>query len=363
MAEKSLTTQLEKRIDRFLENYSVKRIALAALIAGLCAVLVAFLVYMLTLSELIAVGAFLLVGLICLNVVMLVVVPPTAQLSDSRRLLIDAVNQPSLIQRVDKKGVQLETKTGKVRSLNRYEQRAWDSIITPFFFSATASRGKVIRQALEAEKQGNTLSNIQAMREELKKEETRFAEARKQMEAERAEIDRRNQELMDAEDMVIDRLSTVEYHEAQIEQMRENLNASRLSNDANSDPEEIKRKAAELKAKEDEVEALRGQLEGDREIIEQQKTELNQMKGDMLRELELNTGTEFGSDEVDSLLALQKKLDARAKEIEASARELEDRARYVSEAEDTLVERLGQLTEREASLEQGEINAGIREDT
>lgn len=366
MPESSATVKLEKRIERYFEHYSSKRIALAAGVVGMATLVSALLVYLTTQNGFATVGAFLVVGLISVNGAMLMIVPPTRQLTESRSLLINAVQQPSLIKRVDRKVVMIADKKGKVHTLRKYEQRAWDQIVTPFFFNASASRGRVIRQALEAEKQGNKLEAMEARRKELEAQESKFQEAQKRLESERAEMDRRSQELMDAENMVIERLSQVELAEAQMAQLKEDLDSAmnRQSTHGTGSVSDavMKEKEAELKAKESEIEALKRDLLEDRQIVSQQKTELNQMKGEILRDLEKATGGTVNAQDLDAAQLLQQKLDARARELEAAARELDERSRYVDEAEESLVQRLGQLTEREAHLQQGEINAGLRRD-
>lgn len=55
-------------------------------------------------------------------------------------------------------------------------------------------------------------------------------------------------------------------------------------------------------------------------------------------------------------------IEERARAVEKEAKDLEERSEYVSNVEDSLVERLNELTTREASIEQGEVNAGLRKD-
>jgi glutamyl/glutaminyl-tRNA synthetase len=167
---------------------------------------------------------------------------------------------------------------------------------------------------------------------------------------------------MDAEELVIARLTQVEEAETQMAQIRDDLNSDTMRANASNDPAETKRKADELAKREADVEALKFTLMEDRKIVEQQKRELNQMKGTILQEFEASLGGQVTGASDPESESLQASLERRAAELEMAGKELEERSRYVDSVEDSLVERLGQLTEREAFLEQGEINQGIRSD-
>lgn len=364
MTAGSNTNKLEQRLERYFDHYSLQRLVMATVMVGLGALVSSLLAYMFFNNGFIAAAVFMVCGLVLVNLAIITVVPPTQKLAQSRSLLVDAVNQPSLIKSVDPKGVKIENKKGQLITLQAYERRAWDTIITPFFLRATSNRGKVFRQAMEVERHSENLENLESKRNELLEQQKRFEEAQKKLNAEREEMERRSQELIEAENLVISRLSEVEVAEAQMAQMKDDLDSTQRRHDSGSGAD-VAAKEAELKAKEAEIEKLKLGLLEDRRIVEEQKTELNRMKGEILQEVEAqalpgNLARE-GQQYLD-VRTMQEKLEARARELEAAARELESRSRYVDEAEESLVERLGQLTEREAMLQQSEINAGVRKD-
>jgi DNA repair exonuclease SbcCD ATPase subunit len=355
------SAQLERKIEKFFDAYSAKCLAKATFVVGLSSIGAAFIAYFLSLNAFIAAGAFLLFGLIMVNVAIFAFVPPTRQLTESRALLINAVNRPSLISNVDKKNVVISNKSGEKRLLNSYEQKAWDSIIMPFFFRATASSEKLFKQSSLVRSKKEELEALEARHLMREVEEKQLLELKAQIEAERTELERRNSEISTAEEMVISRLTAVETAEVQIAQLRDDLNADTQRASAKPDDTALKDKESKLQAKESEVEALKLRLLEDRRIVEQQKTELNQMKGDMLRDADLDIDSPNSENKPEDM-SLEDSLKARENQLETMARELEERSRYVDSVEESLVERLGQLTEREAYLEQGEINQGIRSD-
>jgi hypothetical protein len=362
MPEKSATAKLEQSIEKYFAAYSARCVAYAAALTGVVSTLAGLVAYMVTLSELVALVTFLILGLIFVNVAILMIVPPTRRLVDARALLIDAVNQPSLIKLVNKNSVRIAPKNGSARDLRPFELKAWETIVMPFFMQAIASQEKIFRQELEVERQGDTLAKLDSERQELVTQTERFECEKRQLLAERAEVERRSQELMDAEELVIARLTQVEEAETQMAQIRDDLNSDTMRANASNDPAETKRKADELAKREADVEALKFTLMEDRKIVEQQKRELNQMKGTILQEFEASLGGQVTGASDPESESLQASLERRAAELEMAGKELEERSRYVDSVEDSLVERLGQLTEREAFLEQGEINQGIRSD-
>lgn len=359
MEQKTSIEKLESKIQAYFESYSAKRLALATFLVGFVSIGASLIAYFFSLNVFIASGVFLFTGLVFVNVAIILIVPPTRVLNEARSLLIDAVNRPSLIKEVRGKQVRIANQESVARVLKSHEQKAWDSIVMPFFLKATTSREKLMKQSIEADKNQKALEALEAKREAREAEEAEFMKLKAQMEQERVDLQQRSQELMDAENLVISRLNEVEEAETRIAQMRDDLKAGQESVSRSDSPEFIQKKEAELIAKEAEMEALQLRLQEDRQIVEQQKTELNQMKGELLSEMEGSDDLGIGSSDTSDL---QKKLDARARELDAAARDLEERSKYIDSVEESLVDRLGQLTEREAFLEQGEINQGIRSD-
>lgn len=95
-------------------------------------------------------------------------------------------------------------------------------------------------------------------------------------------------------------------------------------------------------------------------MVEQQKTELNQLKGDLIRTSDSEDAPGLTADQ--SLAIREQALAEQLRKLKEATDELEARTQYVNEVEDSLVDRLNQISEREAFVEQGEINAGLRED-
>ncbi len=344
----SAQAELLHRVDRFYERHSAKCVSVAALLVGVFSFGGSLVLYMLFERFFVAVLAFLLIGVSVVFVALYSIVPPTKVLLASKNLIVGALNDPARIKAVDEKYVVLEGDDGKSRSLNQLEQHLWASIIVPYFMQNTARmrqrRGTGRRLTKSEQRQ---MQERQAQLAELEKSVT---QEREQLDQERSELSQRSASLKEAEDLVVERLNSVERSQAELDQLREDLSkqtsasARELSGE---DPGMLRRKESELKDKERELEELRSQQRRDRDVVARQKFELAELK-------DLAASNDEGQK--------AERLAQRAKELEQAAKDLERRSRYVSEVEDSLVARLDELSEREASIEQDEVESGLRKD-
>lgn len=130
----------------------------------------------------------------------------------------------------------------------------------------------------------------------------------------------------------------------------------------------IEERGREVLEVEKKIEEERKQLEKERREMETRSAEL--------RDLEKTASEKLAKAESVNLEAIEKanaereaafkkrekELEARCAEMEKEAKDFEERSQYVTNVEDSLVERLNDLSSREASIEQGEVNAGLRPD-
>jgi hypothetical protein len=124
-----------------------------------------------------------------------------------------------------------------------------------------------------------------------------------------------------------------------------------------------------------EVLEIEQKLESERKLLERKRMEMDS-RSQELKDLERT---------VTAMMAKAEKIDSKAldsanaereaefkkreaelqklqEQIQRESAELEERSQYVTSVEDSLVEKMNELTAREASLEMGEINAGLRSD-
>lgn len=375
MTDSSDKTTLLQRVDRFYEKHSASRVAVAALLVGISAFGAALICYYFTYNFFISLGSFAIVAIIVINFALYLVVPPIRALNESKSLIIAALNDPGRIQTVNSRKVVLADDSGNLKMLSHVEQKVWTTIVVPYFMQHTTNvrapkSGKSTGRSLTVSEQKQLKSQkaeILEMEHHMKEEKARIEaerakvmQERTRIDADKREIESRNEELLMAENMVIDRLNEVDRSQAELEQLREDVERSMATskNSSSVDLEAAAQKEAALKAKEQELELLKQQLEEDQQIVASQKTELNQLKGEIIAEgetkLKLKLKGEPDSPPQNDLLTREQQLEARALELEKAARELEERTRYVSEVEDSLVNRLNDMSEREAFIEQGE---------
>ncbi len=128
--------------------------------------------------------------------------------------------------------------------------------------------------------------------------------------------------------------------EQQLHAERDKLKEERAVLETRTD--ELSQQGKQLKAQELTLAALQRELADDRHQFETKKTELEQTQ--------------------DSLQCAQAPVGNDATDLEQRESELEERLRYVATVENDLIERLNRLSEREASVEQTEVEAGLRKD-
>tara|TARA_B110000285_G_scaffold64872_1_gene74537 strand:+ start:2966 stop:3793 length:828 start_codon:yes stop_codon:yes gene_type:complete len=128
--------------------------------------------------------------------------------------------------------------------------------------------------------------------------------------------------------------------EQQLLAEREKLKEERAVLETRTD--ELTQQGAQLKAQELALASLQQEFADDRDQFEAKKTELEQMQG--------------------SLQCAQAPAGNHATDLEQRESELEERLCYVATVENDLIERLNRLSEREASVEQTEVEAGLRKD-
>ncbi|HKK19268.1 MAG TPA: hypothetical protein VJ952_11360 [Opitutales bacterium] len=364
---KKTSTELENSIDRFFKTHSARRVALATLMLGISSIGIAWLVYALTVSIIFSILAFGLVGLVSLNFAILMVIPPAGQLEKSKALLLKAVEDRSRIKSIEKHKIVLLDTSGQAHLLKGAQLQVWDSIIVPHFIKhgidANQPAAKPERKLTASERRYiEEQKKLMLEREKtMAEEQQRIVQEKARIEAEREELKRRDRQLNDAEEIVINRLSEVETVQAELEQMREDLDikAGTLEGTKHAtDNELLRNREAALRAKEFELESLKKQLLEDQQILNLQKTDLNQLKGELLRASAPDPDGETKPGRAEQ----EHTLEERLRRLEEENRKLEERSRYVEEVESSLIERLDRLSEREASIEQSEINSGTRRD-
>lgn len=363
MNNKTKAARLERSIARYYDRYSVKRIALATLLVGLGSLLAALLVLYFTGSALFAGLSCLATGFVLTNIIFLTMVPPSSLLENTKKIICAAIHDPSRIVTYDKQKVQLKDEKGVVHTLKPRDMVIWTDQVVPHLIAGQAERKPDASKKVPRKLTASERKYIEERRKEVLEMEKSIAEERKRIEADRKELEARTADLNEAEEVVISRLNNVEQAEAELVQLKIAA-AERAEADAAAlDPAVAKAKAAELQAKEAELATMRARLAEDRESLDQQKSQMEALRESTTRapfpaEAEANAGRGSGQ----SLEAREAALEKRLQDLESAAREIEERATYVTESENSLIERLDELTHREATIEQSEINSGLRKD-
>lgn len=360
MAEKNKLAELEATITRLYERHLSKRIALATFMVGLLCIVVSLAVYWFWGSGLIAAIAGFLVGFVGINFAFLTIVPPTSSLNVSRNLICEAIKDASLIKSYDMNKVQLADSQGEVHTLNARELSIWTTHVVPYLIACQANGGAPARKQSQRKLTASERKYIEQRRKEVLEMEKKIEEERKSLEADRRELEVRGADLKQAEELVISRLTGVEQAEAEIEQLKivaaERADVDAAAYDANA----AEAKAAELRAKEKELSELKEQLAQDRQRLESQKSELQRLQESVTRTPFAEASSDTGSEQ--SMAAREAALEARLKKLEDESQALEKRSNYVTDTENSLIERLDALSHREATIEQNEIDAGLRQD-
>ena len=364
MSAKNKTANLERAIERYYHRFSVKRVALATLLVGSGSLLAAFLVFYLSESALFAGLACLAAGFALTNVCFLTIVPPARSLELTKELIIAAIHNPGQIVAYDKQKVQLKDEKGRVHTLRARDMVIWTDQVVPHLIASQAKGNVAVPEQGPRKLTASERKYIEERRKEVLEMEKSIAEERERIEADREELEARTADLNQAEEVVISRLNNVEQAEAELEQLKI-ASAERAEADAAAlDPEVAKAKEAELQSKEAELASMRQRLAEDRKSLDEQKSQMEELRQSVTQaplpaEVE---GTIKSGDAAQSIEAREAALEARLKELEAAAQEVEERATFVTESENSLIERLDELTHREATIEQSEIDAGLRED-
>ncbi|TVP80711.1 MAG: hypothetical protein EA353_03205 [Puniceicoccaceae bacterium] len=359
----SKTEKIEKLVLRFYDRHSAKRVALATFIVGFLSLGAFFIVFFWLESVLFAALAFLLLGFISINVCFLTIVPPANSLKATRELICAALRDPSRIVSYDKQKVRLKGEKGTVVTLTSRDMTVWNDLVVPYIIANKADVGAQQSERASRVLTASERKYIEQRREEVIELEKTIAEERKSIEMDRKEIEARTADLNQAEEVVITRLNNVEQAEAELEQLRITT-SERVDQSAQTyDPAIAKAREAELQAKEAELVKMRECLAEDRKNLELQQSQMKQLKKSVSRPpFAVGKASGEGAALGQSLEEREAALEARMKRMEALAREIEERANFVTESENSLIERLDALSHREANIEQGEINAGIRQD-
>jgi len=350
MSPPNAIADLEKRIENAYDAHSAKRVAMAALLVGVVSIGVSWATYYVSLNVLIVTGAFAVSSFLTVNIAMLMTVPPTKQLADSRALMIGALKDPMRIKSVGEKKVRLEDHRGTVRVLSGFEQVVWEAIVIPYFIKMSSRAETAPPRSAEAKASALEKKMFDKQQAELKANAKELLVERQKLNEERIAVEARGKELKKAQNQLEDRTSRMEASKSDLIRLKENLQRRMHETEdvevSSAERALLDEKADELKAKELELEWVKQQLESDRSQLVAQQTNLQQMQGALSSE----------SAPVDGAA------QSKTKELEERESELEERLRYVANVENDLIDRLNQLSEREASIEQSEVVAGIRKD-
>lgn len=363
MSDKNKTENLERSIARYYDQFSVKRVALATLLVGIGSLLATLLVLYLSGSALFAGLACLAAGFALINVCFLTIVPPARSLETAKELICAALHDPGRIVAYDNQRVQLKDEKGRVHTLKARDMVVWTHQVVPHIIATQAGGDVEVTKKTPRQLTASERKYIEERRKEVLDMEKSIAEERKQVESDRKELEARTADLNEAEEVVIARLNNVEQMEAELEQLRIAA-AERAEADTTArDPALVKAKEAELHAKETELAEMRERLAEDRKSFDLQKSQVEALKKPAAGAA--SDAKAKGHQKVNperSLEAREAALEARLKKLEEEAKDIEERASFVAESENSLIERLDALTHREATVEQSEIDAGLRKD-
>ena len=367
----NLDTNISKHFERHASRCLMRAVAGALVLAGALALVT----FTLTNSRMISIVVFGVVGLLSLNVLFLMLVPSNKSRKQSHAMILAAAKDPERIADLRPGVIAVQTENGESHELNPVEKRAWQELVVPFLckeHSKTLSAQKSVAghiltrsEMLQLNEQRKTIKADEARiqedrrqlatkRQDISALQERLVNEEQELQTAREEIQLRADSLQQAEELVISRLSEIEVAEAQMVQMREDLNSQQNAGQSSASDE------ARLKRKEAELDALRASLQEDKQVVEQQKTELNQLKGEMIREGCGDASPDLSPE--DSLRLREQELEAQFHKLKEATSDLEARSQYVQEVEDSLVDRLNSMSEREAFIEQGEVDAGLRAD-
>ena len=272
--------------------------------------------------------------------VILRIFPTKADYESRFALMLRAVEDPAVIEHSALNKVKLKDKQ-KVVTLEPIFLDVWTAVIAPYLFTNHSNTLKEIRSNSEKLKRENLekKSAVEAQIAELRAQKNELNNRMKKLQS-------RENQIQSAESSIINRFAELEKTQRDLQTMKAELEHS------SSQASESKERLQKLAEKEAAIAEMEAQLAEDRAIVATQKSELNQLKGELLASAE--PGNQSSVDDSD----LKKKIA----ELESAQADLEERSAYIETVENQLIEQLHALTEREAMLEQKEINAGVRSD-
>lgn len=267
---------------------------------------------------------------------------PTKKVHQDRfELMLKAAKDPNLILHASTDTVTLQGDEEEQVTLEPIFRDVWTTVISPYLFrSHKETLSAIKREANRAQR------HKQASQAQVEKQIKDLKMEQQKIEQEKLGLDQRAKQLQEAEGHVINRLGVINKTQEELTELRNAATAASASGGGSQAA--LKARAAEIQRKEEEMEALQAQLLEDRRIVESQKTELNQLKGEILASSESEADSEA--------------IRAKEAELEEIRADLEARSAYVQDVENQLIDQLQSITEREARLEQKEINAGIRKE-
>lgn len=356
--------ELDSQIVSVYERHSNKRLATATFLVGLVSIGSALSSYVLFVNSYLTILIFAVASFSMVNLALYLIVPTTNRLKSSKQLILEAVKDPTRVKSVERRHVTLSNAQGDAIRLTGMEQQVWDNLIVPFVMKHGAEKTLNKKDSMVA-KSERILA--ERKKQELSVLEQSIKEESEKLKAEQAELAARATDLKVAENLVIERFSEVELAQAELEQLRENLEFEASDKVVHQDAagaDEISLREQELKAKEAELEQLKTKLIAEERAAAEHKKEFERMQRVAVdvEQPEVAVSADGKVDRESLLKQREAELEARRQELDLATSDLESRYRHIEDAENTLIDRLNQLSEREAQVEQEEINVGSRHD-
>ncbi len=345
---------LDRSIAKYFERHASRCLIRALAVCLVISALVTALVFFVSGSKPISIMVFGGCGVLSLNASFIFFVPSSKRRVESRKLLVSAAKEPALIEDLRPGVIAIRRAGGETQELKAVEHTIWKELVVPFLCKIHSTAVAEQKAATGRVMTSSEIRQLNQERKALHEAQARLADEEQHLQVARKEIEEQAQSLQDAEEMVISRLSEIEVAEAEMAQMRDDIESARTTTSATPGSEE------RLKQKESALDALRLSLQEDKKAVEAQKTELNQLKGDLIRNQFPQDGLPVSSD--DSLTQREKELEEQMRQLREAQQKLDERSQYVDEVENSLIDRLNQMSEREAHVEQSEVNAGLRMD-
>jgi hypothetical protein len=309
-------------------------------------------------------GVVVLLGVVMYGVLMRTF-PTQGEQIRVAALMLRALDNPAVIKLSSSSKVILrEGDTDLV--LSPMFRNVWGSTFCPYL---TEKHNEAL-EALHAAEERQHLEDLAAQardhvrRKQLDAQRTGIEASRMELDVLREDMDARDQELVAAKSALGASLDKVNLAKEELAGLREHdfTTTEKLE----QREQEITTQEQEITTQEQELRKLQRQLGDDKEIVERQKTELNQLKGEMLKQgVQAATPNSADTAESDTNQPLATR-EAALRDLEATLQaeklELEGRSEYIQTVEENLINQMQGLTEREAYVEQAEINSGLRVD-